>query len=64
MEERVIDIDDKLMSRKEAEEKRDKQLKDHEERLREINDSLRRKKSTFNWGSKECQKGKRTRTCI
>ena len=39
----MSDIEDKLMSRKEAEEKRDKQLKDHEERLREINDSLRRK---------------------
>ena len=37
------DIEDKLMARKEAEEKREKQLKDHEERLREINDSLRRK---------------------
>ena len=31
------------MVRKEAEEKREKQSKDHEERLREINDSLRRK---------------------
>ena len=31
------------MARKEAEEKREKQLKDHEERLREINDSLKRK---------------------
>ena len=31
------------MARKEAEEKREKQLKDHEEKLREINDSLRRK---------------------
>ena len=35
------------MARKEAEKKRErereKQLKDHEERLREINDSLRRK---------------------
>ena len=31
------------MERKEAEEKREKQLKDHEEKLREINDSLRRK---------------------
>ena len=31
------------MTGKEAEEKREKQLKDHEERLREINDSLRRK---------------------
>ena len=35
--------EDKLMARKEAEEKREKQLKDHEERLRDINDSLRRK---------------------
>ena len=31
------------MARKEAEEKKGKKLKDHEERLREINDSLRRK---------------------
>ena len=43
VEERVSDIEDKLMARKEAEEKREKQLKDHEERLREINDSFRRK---------------------
>ena len=48
VEERVRDIEDKLMARKEAKEKRDKQLKDHEERLRERNDSLRRKKSTSN----------------
>ena len=40
----MSDIEDKLMARKEAEEKREKQLKDHEERLREINGSLRRKK--------------------
>ena len=40
----MSDIEDKLMARKEAEEKREKQLKDHEkERLREINDSLRKK---------------------
>ena len=39
----MSDIEDKLMARKEAEEKREKQLKDHEEKLREINDSLRRK---------------------
>ena len=39
----MSDIEDKLMARKEAEEKREKQLKDHEKRLREINDSLRRK---------------------
>ena len=40
VEERVSDIGDKLMARKEAEEKEKKQLKDHEERLKEINDSL------------------------
>ena len=40
----MSNIEDRLMARKEAEEKREKQLKDHEEeRLREINDSLRRK---------------------
>ena len=43
VEKRGRDIEDKLMARKEAEEKRRK-TKDHEERLREINDSLRRKK--------------------
>ena len=42
VEDRVSDIEDKLMVRKEAEEKREK-LTAHEERLREINDSLRRK---------------------
>ena len=41
VEERVSDIEDKLMARKEAEEKR--KTKDYEERLREINDSLKRK---------------------
>ena len=39
----MSDIEDKLMARREAEEKGEKQLKDHEDRLREINDSLRRK---------------------
>ena len=43
VEERVSDTEDKLMVRKEAEEKREKQLRAHEERLREINDGLRRK---------------------
>ena len=43
VEEKVSDIEDKLVVRKEAEERREKQLKDHEERLREINNSLRRK---------------------
>ena len=32
VEEQVSDIEDKLMARKEAEEKRGKQLKDHEEK--------------------------------
>ena len=41
VEERVSGIEDKLMARKETEDKREK--KNHEERLREINDSLRRK---------------------
>ena len=40
---KVNDIEDKLMARKETEEKRKKQWKDHEERLREINGSLKRK---------------------
>ena len=39
----MSDIEDKLMARKEAEEKREKQLKDHEKRLRETNDSLKKK---------------------
>ena len=34
VEERVSDIEDCLMPRKEAEEKREKQLKDHGERVR------------------------------
>ena len=43
VEERVSDIEDKLMAKRETEEKRDRQLKDKEDRLREINDSLRKK---------------------
>ena len=39
----MSDIEDKLMAKRETEEKRDKQLEDHEDRLREINDSLRKK---------------------
>ena len=41
VDERMTDIEDLLMARKEAEAKREK-IKDHEERLREINKSLRR----------------------
>ena len=43
VEERVSDIEDKLMAKRETEEKRDKQLKDHEDRLRERSDSLKKK---------------------
>ena len=43
VEERVSDIEDKLMATRKTEETRDKQLKDHEDRLREINDSLWKK---------------------
>ena len=64
VEERVSDIEDNLMARKEAEEKREKQFKNHEEKLRKINDRLRMKKSMFNWGCRGCQKGQRTRKCI
>ena len=43
VEERVSDIEDKFMAKRETEEKRDRQLKDKEDRLREINDSLKKK---------------------
>ena len=39
----MSDIEDKLMAKRETEEKRAKQLKDHEDTLREKNDSLRKK---------------------
>ena len=64
VEERVSDLEDKLTAKRETEEKRDKQLKDHEDRLKEINDSMRNKKSAFNWGSQGCRKGQRARICI
>ena len=37
-----------MIAKRETEEKRDKQLKDHEDRLREINDSLRKKNLCVN----------------
>ena len=43
VEERVSDIEDKLMATRKTEEKRDRQLRDQEDRLREIKDSLRKK---------------------
>ena len=39
----MSDIEDKLMAKRETEVKRDRQLKDQEDRLMEINDSLRKK---------------------
>ena len=39
----MSDIEDNMMAKREIEEKRHRQLKDQEDRLREINDSLRKK---------------------
>ena len=39
----MSNIEDKLMAKRETEEKRDRQLKDHEDRLKEIKNSLRKK---------------------
>lgn len=41
-EERISDIEDQMTENKEAEQKRDKQLLDHEGRIREISDTIRR----------------------
>ena len=41
-EERISEIEDQMMENKEAEKKRDKQLLDHEGRIREISDTIRR----------------------
>ena len=40
-EERFSNIKDQMMENKEAEKKRDKQLLDHEGRIREKNDTIR-----------------------
>ena len=42
-EERISDIEDKWMERKEDEGKREKRLMDHEERLQKISDSTKQK---------------------
>lgn len=41
-EDRISDLEDKMSEKKEEDEKRDKQLLDHEERIREISDTIRR----------------------
>ena len=43
-EERISDIEDQMMENKEAEQKRDKQVLDHERRIREVSDTIREKK--------------------
>ena len=40
-EERISDTEDHIMGNKEAEQKRDKQLLDHEGRIQEISDTIR-----------------------
>ena len=40
-EERISDIEDQMTENKEGEQKRDKQLQDHERRIREISDTIR-----------------------
>ena len=40
-EERISDIEDQMMENREAEQKRDKQLLDHEGRIRKITDTIR-----------------------
>ena len=42
-EERISDIEDQMTENKEAEQKRDKELLDHEGRIREISDTIRQK---------------------
>lgn len=60
VEERVSDIEDKLMAKRETEEKRDRQLKDQEDRLREINDSLRKKNLCVIGGTEGTERDRRT----
>ena len=55
-EERVSDIEDKLMERKEAEGKREKQLMDHEGRLQEISNTIMQNDY---WGPREQRKRER-----
>ena len=40
-EERISDIEDKMMENKDAEKKRDRQLLDHEGKIREFSDTIK-----------------------
>ena len=64
VEERVSDIEDKLMAKRETEEKRDRQLRDQEDRLREINNILRKKNLCVIGGTEGTEKGQKARICI
>ena len=55
-EERLSDIEDKLMERKEAEGKREKQLMDHEGGLQEISNTIMQNDY---WGPREQRKRER-----
>ena len=54
----MSDIEDNMMAKRETEEKRDRQLKDQEDRLREINDSLRKKRQRVIWVPKGAERGR------
>ena len=66
----MSDIEDKLMAKRETEgkrdrpKKRDRQLRDQEDRLREINDSLRKKNLCVIGGTEGTEKGQKARICI
>ena len=46
-EQQISDIEDKLMEKNEAEKKRDTKVKEHDLRIREISDSLKRNNITI-----------------
>ena len=63
----MSDVEDKLMAKRETEVKRDRQLKDQEDRLREINNSLRKKNLLVIGvpeGNRDRGQGQRARICI
>ena len=57
-EERISDMQDKMMENKEAKKKKDKQLLDHEGRIQEISDTISETLSN-NWDSR--RRGKKER---
>ena len=53
VEERVSDIEDKLIARRETEEKRGKTIKTSRGKVKGNKWQPQKEKSTFNWGSRE-----------